>query len=99
MLLVAPGGFHVLTIVRRPVSLSQRVSVGPLPTVQKTCPFHLCFHLELQMDYRQWERIHCDITTHQAMSNYITIHITTLMQTLKTECDICETSQSIMIGL
>ena len=33
-----------------------------------------------------------------AMSNHITIHIGTLMQTLKTERDIRETSQRITIG-
>ena len=34
-----------------------------------------------------------------ATLNRIMIHVTTLMRTLKTEHDVCEMSQSVMIGL
>ena len=38
------------------------------------------------------------VTTCHAMSNRITIHVTTLMRPLKTECDVRETSKRVMIG-
>ena len=39
-----------------------------------------------------------NIMPHHATLNHIMIHVTTLMRTLKTEHDVCETSQSVMIG-
>ena len=39
-----------------------------------------------------------NIMPRHATLNCIMIHVTTLMQTLKTECDVHETSQSITIG-
>ena len=47
---------------------------------------------------QEGERIHHDVTTHHATSNRITIHLATLVRTLKMERDVCETSQSVMIG-
>ena len=66
---------------------------------------HIAFKSEATLKYRRHcdsmdkcERIHHNIMPHHAMLNRITIDVTTLIRTLKTEHDVHEMSQSVTIG-